>query len=50
MTEIIDEIADVKIMLEQMILLYDIADEVDIRTQYKIDRLDKRLNGTKEKK
>ena len=41
-TDLIDEIADVTIMMEQMALLYG-KEEVDIRKSFKINRLKYRL-------
>jgi hypothetical protein len=40
---IIDEIADVTIMLEQLKLIYNCEKEVNERIEFKIDRLEKRI-------
>ena len=43
---IIEEIADVQIMLQQLLIIYGIsATELSIATKLKLDRLDKRLKG-----
>lgn len=42
---IAEEIADVQIVLAQMILLYDCADEVAEYKQFKLERLRQRLDG-----
>ena len=41
--EIIDEIADVSIMLEQLKIIYSCQKEVDERVDYKIERQIKRI-------
>lgn len=40
---IIEEIADVAIMLQQMIIIFDRDNEVEGEIKYKIDRLEQRL-------
>lgn len=42
--DLIDEIADVRIMIEQAYLLFD-RDLINERVQYKLERLEKRLNN-----
>lgn len=46
-TDIIDEIADVQIMLNQLMLIYDCSEEVHKRIRYKLDRQIKRLESEK---
>lgn len=46
---IAEELADVKIMLAQMIMLHDCADLVDEYVAIKLDRLNKRLEAGNEK-
>lgn len=41
---IAEELADVIIMIEQMIMLYDMNNEVENQIKYKLQRLEKRLN------
>ena len=41
--KIIDEIADVEIMLEQMKILFNVWSKVFLRKKYKINRLKKKL-------
>lgn len=41
--ELAEEIADVKIMLEQLLLMYEIGPEVDYHMDLKIRRLEKKL-------
>lgn len=41
----IDEVADVKIMMEQMESLFGITELVQERMTYKVQRLDRRLKG-----
>ena len=43
--EIVDELADVRIMLEQLILIYDCREAVNDRVCYKIDRQLERDEG-----
>lgn len=40
---IVDEIADVSIMLEQLCMMYECFDAVENRRQYKVRRLENRL-------
>lgn len=40
---IIEEIADVAIMLQQMVIIFDRDNEVEGEIKYKIDRLEQRL-------
>lgn len=40
---IVDEIADVSIMLEQLCMMYECFDAVENRRQYKVRRLANRL-------
>lgn len=47
-SHIAEEIADVQIMLEQLILIFDIKNVVDAYKIYKVDRLNKRLGSKKE--
>ena len=42
---IIEESADTKIMLEQVNMMFDCEEEVEEQTEYKINRLDERLNN-----
>ena len=44
-TDIIDELADVRIMCRQMELLFQAEDEVERRIDFKVDRQLKRLKG-----
>ncbi|MBV1816895.1 hypothetical protein ACIR03_02530 [Clostridium cochlearium] len=44
-SNIAEEIADVKIMLEQMELAFDIKDKVELQKDLKIKRLEKRIKG-----
>ena len=44
-TDIIDELADVRIMCRQMELLFQAEDEVEKRIDFKVDRQLKRLEG-----
>lgn len=44
-TDIIDELADVRIMCRQMELLFQAEDEVERRIDFKVDRQLKRLEG-----
>lgn len=41
---IAEEIADVRIMLDQMVILYDCAEDVDTWRKVKLGRLEKRLS------
>lgn len=43
---IIDELADVEIMCEQLRHIFDISKQVDERKIFKIERLEQRLNET----
>lgn len=43
--DIIDELADVRIMCRQMELLFQAEDEVERRIDFKVDRQIKRLEG-----
>lgn len=43
--KLIDEIADVSIMLRQLILIYGIDSEVERRIAFKVRRLEKRMDG-----
>lgn len=43
--DLIEEVADVSIMLEQIILMFDIEDDVQKVIQEKIHRLKRRLGG-----
>ena len=45
---IVDEIADVRIMLEQLEMIFMISGEVERRVDFKIDRLSKRLTACSE--
>lgn len=44
-SNIAEEIADVKIMLEQMALAFDIEDKVELQKDLKIKRLKERIKG-----
>ncbi|MGU9539616.1 hypothetical protein ACQX0N_11690 [Clostridium tepidum] len=44
-SNIAEEIADVKIMLEQMALAFDIEDKVELQKDLKIKRLEERIKG-----
>lgn len=46
--DIIDEIADVRIMCRQMEILFQAEDEVERRIDFKVDRQRKRLDARKE--
>ena len=41
---VIEEIADVAIMLKQLIMIFDKDNEIQKEVDYKIDRLEQRLN------
>ena len=43
--DINEEIADVEIMLEQMIMIFSSRESIDRWKRYKIERLDKRMRG-----
>lgn len=43
--DIIEEIADVYIMLSQLCLIFEATAAVDVFTDYKIERLQRRING-----
>jgi hypothetical protein len=43
-TAIVDEVADVLICMDQIIKGFDISKEVNERIQYKVERLDRRIN------
>ena len=45
---IAEEIADVEIMLRQMVMLFDCADKVDEFRRYKLERLAGRIKEVKE--
>ena len=42
---IIEEIADVEIMLERLKIIFDIHEEVEQQKVYKLNRLEERLKG-----
>lgn len=42
------EIADVEIMLQQMVMLFDCAGQVEIFRRYKLERLAERIKGAKQ--
>ena len=42
---IVEEVADVKIMIEQLEMFLEIKEEVGVYRQIKIDRLEKRLSN-----
>lgn len=44
---IVDEIADVEIMIEQLKIIYDAIELVDERKKYKINRLKERIEKNK---
>lgn len=44
---IVDEIADVQIMLNQLVLIYDCSEEVQKKIRYKLDRQIKRMESEK---
>lgn len=46
-TDIIDELADVRIMCRQMEILFQAEDEVERRIDFKVDRQIKRLDSRK---
>lgn len=41
---LVDEVADVSIMLEQLKIIFDCKSQVDDRIEFKLDRLEKRIN------
>ncbi len=43
--DVVDEIADVKIMMRQMMLIFGVEDEVEKRMEYKVRRLRRRLEA-----
>lgn len=43
--QIVEEIADVSIMLRQMIIIFDIEDEVSYQEMFKLGRLAQRMEG-----
>lgn len=43
---IAEEVADVRIMLDQLCLIFDIVDEADAEKEYKLARLAQRLHIT----
>ena len=47
-THIAEEIADVEIMLQQMVMLFDCAGQVETFRQYKLERLAGRIKEVKE--
>ncbi len=42
---IADEIADVEIMLAQCKIMFDISNQVEVRKNYKLDRLKRRMGA-----
>ena len=46
--ELVEEIADVQIMLEQIILFYDVGQEVDAFVESKVSRLERRLDAERD--
>ena len=49
-THIAEEIADVEIMLQQMVMLFDCAGQVETFRRYKLERLAGRIEEVKEEK
>ena len=49
-THIAEEIADVEIMLQQMVMLFDCAGQVETFRRYKLERLAGRIEEAKEEK
>ena len=49
-THIAEEIADVEIMLQQMVMLFDCEGQVETFRRYKLERLEKRREEGKEEK
>ena len=47
-THIAEEIADVEIMLRQMVMLFDCAGQVETFRRYKLERLAERIKEVKE--
>ena len=47
-THIAEEIADVEIMLRQMVMLFDCAGQVETFRRYKLERLAERIEGAKQ--
>ena len=45
---IAEEIADVEIMLQQMVMMFDCAGQVETFRRYKLERLEKRIKEVKE--
>lgn len=45
---IAEEIADVEIMLQQMVILFDCAEQVETFRRYKLERLAERIEGAKQ--
>lgn len=43
--EVVDEIADVKIMMRQLELIFGVEDDVSKRVEYKVRRLRRRLEN-----
>ena len=42
---IVDEIADVYVMMRQLVMIYDCKNQVKNRIKYKVDRLRRRMDG-----
>lgn len=49
-THIAEEIADVEIMLQQMVMLFDCAGQVETFRRYKLERLAGRIEEAREEK
>lgn len=49
-THIAEEIADVQIMLQQMVMLFDCAGQVETFRRYKLERLAGRIEEAREEK
>ena len=47
-THIAEEIADVEIMLQQMVMLFDCPGQVETFRRYKLERLAERIKGVKQ--
>lgn len=47
-THIAEEIADVEIMLQQMVMLFDCAGQVETFRRYKLERLAERMKEVKQ--
>ncbi len=48
-THIAEEIADVEIMLQQMVMLFDCAGQVETFRRYKLERLAERIKEAKDR-